>query len=191
MPYVNHGAGAQQTANCAMCSLAGVLGTTTATIQTMLSASGQSDDHLATALGHGALIGSAQQQAVMNSMIRFVQQASRHASYAGAPLYGYQFGFADHYKDHGAVSHYMAHTANGTKFCVWGYLTNEIEGLGAHWNYAEKTAMGIEYRDYQYNMSATTPPKTGTHFIAPMGSGESDMAYNSFIVLYFGQQRVA
>ena len=164
MVHVNRGIGPDAMANCAMCSMAGVLGTNTAMIQQMLNARGQSDDVLAHAFGHGSLIGTKQQQAVMNSMIRFVEAASRHIR---APVKGYQLGFASHYKDRTAVAAYMREQANGSKFCVWGCQTGEMDGFGAHWNYAQKTATGIEFRDYQDNTSTTTPYASAGHFLAP------------------------
>ena len=170
-------------ANCAMCSMAGVLDTNTAMIQKMLGARGQSDDALANALGHGALAGTKQQQAVMNSMIRFVEAASRHIK---TPVTGYQLGFAGHYKDRTAVAKYMGEQADGSKFCVWGCQTGEMDGFGAHWNYAQKTDKGIEFRDYQDNTSPSMPYASAKHFLAPKDARDDNGMYNSMIVLYFG-----
>lgn len=179
--YVNHGVGSDRTANCLMCSLGGVLNKNTDQVQTMMRATGQSDDAVSKAFGHSALNADAQLQAVINSTIGFVQGHSQ--------LKGYQFGLWSNFKTHDQITDYMRKTDAGTRFCVWGYETDEMAGLGAHWNYAENTGGGIEFRDYQYNVNAGKPPKVGSHFFAPMDSGEDDEDYNSFIVLYFGTTR--
>lgn len=85
------------------------------------------------------------------------------------------------------IKTYMQTKAPGTSFAVWGYQTAEIEGYGAHWNYA--TTIGqekrVEFRDYQDNTAGTTPPAVSDSFLAPSDARQESAAYNSFIVLSF------
>jgi hypothetical protein len=173
--------------NCAMCTIAAIAGTDSATIARVLHVNGQSDDHLAAGLGVGGH-GQAQQQGVLNRMIHFVEALMRHK---GLNVKGYQYGFPggekQGYKNLGQIKAYMQTKASGTSFAVWGYQTAEVEGLGAHWNYA--TTIGqekrVEFRDYQDNTDGTTPPAVSDSFIAPSDVRDESAAYNSFIVLSF------
>jgi hypothetical protein len=85
---VNQG-GNDAMSNCAMCTIAAIAGTDSATIARILRVNGQSDDHLARGLGVGG-DGQAQQQGVLNQMIHFVEALMKHR---GLDVKGYQYGF--------------------------------------------------------------------------------------------------
>jgi hypothetical protein len=183
---VNQG-GRDAMSNCAMCTIAAIAGTDSAVIAQVLHVNGQSDEHLAAGLRVGG-DGQAQQQGVLNNMIHLIEALMLHK---GQPVKGYQYGFPggerQGYKNLGQIRAYMQTKAVGTSFAIWGYQTNEIEGFGAHWNYA--TTVGalkrVEFRDYQDNTAGTTPAAVSDAFIAPSDARDESGAYNSFIVLSF------
>ena len=182
MPGVNQG-GTDAMSNCAMCTIAAIVGKNTVDVATFLGAKGQSDEHLAAALKAEGW-GKVQQQAALNGMIREVERMMLHN---GSAIKGYQFGFPGHYKNLVEVKDYMRKKKVGTPFAVWGYQTKEMEGLGAHWNFATTIPPDkrVEFRDYQDNTSATSPAATSDAFIAPRDAREESGMYNSFIVLSF------
>lgn len=74
---VNLGSEADRMSNCAMCTIAAVVGSDTAVIARVLNVDGQSDDHLARGSRVGGE-GKAQQQGVLNCMIRLVVRMFAH-----------------------------------------------------------------------------------------------------------------
>jgi len=182
MAHVNCGSKSDVMANCAMCSLAKILGTNTAMIEKILGADGQSDKALAAAFGHDGLSGPEQHQAVVNSMIRFVEAAFK---YNDRTVKGYQFGTWTNMKDNTAIVAYMASKRDGATFAVWGCTKDTIKGYGAHWNFAEKSATGVKFYDFQDQVSSKSKVASSAAFIPPKGERDSAADYNGMIVLSF------
>lgn len=143
----------------------------------------QSDASLAQAFGAGDAEGAAQQQAVLNGMIRFIKQACSHE---GQPVLGYQAGFYGHFFSPGRALVYMKSKPVGTAFAVWG-CHRDMPGLWAHWNFA--TTMGhnkdVVYIDYQDNTNDATAPYQSPDFIAPRNIRDESPEFTSLIVLSF------
>ncbi len=182
MAHVNHGGDSDRMSNCAMCTMAAILGTHTGTLQTLFGAKDQSDASVAKAFRADHLSSHAQRALVTRRIAEFLTRSLKAASH-GTPF---------DYKIHGGTGNYltaaraqqiMMAERTGTRFAVWGYETEEMEGLGAHWNYAERTALGVTFRDYQNNTAADIPAGSAPHFLAPGANRANDKKYNSFIVV--------
>lgn len=187
MPHVNHG-GNQNMQNCAMCSMAAVIGhgANTGTLQNALNANGQSDAHLANAFGHGQLEGMEQLQATLNSMISFVKQASVHLQHPFDKAF--QYGVPGIGKSANEIDAYMQSKPIGSRFAVWGCQQHVMMGYGAHWNYAEHTALGVRFTDYQDNNANGVVPHAAHTFIQPRGESRNDGdVYDNFVVLFFNE----
>lgn len=168
--------------NCAMCSMAAVLGTDTNVIEELLHARGQSENALIEAFGYDGLSGAEQHQQVMNSMIGFVRSVFKSM---GKTVDGYQFGTWENMKDITASILYMSRKRIGTPFAVWGCMKDPLKGYGSHWNYAIKTENGIRFFDYQDQVSPWAKVEGAPTFIPPKGLRGMADAYNGHIVLSF------
>lgn len=166
-----------------MCTIAAVVGTDSSTVAKVINATGQSDDALAAAFGLGDAWGREQLQGVINRMIDLMTRMFAHL---GRPMKGYQFGVPGQYKTLLEIREYMKSKKSGSRFAVWGCL-NVMPGAGAHWNFA--TTMGddkrVEFRDYQDNTNAQSPPAVSDAFLAPNDVRNRSHEYTSFIVLSF------
>lgn len=188
MVQVNRGSEGDRVTNCAMRSTVETHETNTSMIETLVDATGQSDDALADAIDHGDISGSEQHQEVMNSILRFGVESFRRG---GKTVEGYQFGTWENMKTKTAVVLYMMRKRVGTSFAVWGCMKDTIRGYGAHWNYAVRTETGVMFYDYQDQTSADAAVASSAHFIPPSTARDEADEYNGLIVLSFQEKAAA
>ncbi len=181
--YVNHGSAEDKVSNCAMCTIAAIVGTDTGRIAKVLEQNGQSDAHLARGFNVAGM-SMVELPKVLQKMMALVKQMK---AFKNTKVNCEQFGFPDGYRDLSAIRGYMQTKKVGTQFAVWGYLTGEVKGLGAHWNFATTAGVSkiVEFRDYQDNVSDAALPATSPSFLAPLPDRAESAKYNSFIVLCF------
>lgn len=171
--YVNKGGQWYGDENCALCTVAAILGIDTHRVTQMLNSpdAGQTNDALAR--GYMARHNIPYDPDMEDSELLphslagirdFIIQAM---AYAGRPVLGFQGGSWDAMVPMDTQIRFMNSTPEGTKFAVWASDSAVIAGMNAHWNYAEKMVSGIEFRDYQYNDAPDQPPEIASHFIPP------------------------
>ena len=167
--------------NCAMCAMAGILDLTTADIERLVGAHGQSDDALQKAWNLEHLEAEQLFIAATDQLYRFVETQLTNAGTLRASARS-GVGYAS-FKDSVALNQWMLTFPEGTKFAVWG--SNAFIGENAHWNCAERRGRrGVEFIDYQYEHDAQAP-RTGPHFLSPEGDDVEDDEYKKFYGLAF------
>ncbi|MGH7931802.1 MAG: hypothetical protein ACREQN_01405 [Candidatus Binataceae bacterium] len=188
MGYVNHGGEAYSEVNCAFCTVAAIFNTDSITISQMMGLRGHQSD------GSFAKIHMARRDIVKRELEPkehleydlagvkdFVQGLKAHLQ---SPVYVSQGGSYDTMVPMPVQIRLMRSYPVGTQFAVYACVDDPYyKGIGAHWNYAERTVDGLEFRDYQYNDSEDNPPKISETFIPPK-AGENER-YGRGIVLVF------
>lgn len=115
MPFVNHGGSRWGMSNCAMCTIAAIVGhqANTADIARVINVRGQFDDHLATGFGHDSLEGMAQLQAILNSMIELIV---RMKAFKSKQVNGSQYGVPGIGKTAAEIDTYILMKPEGSRF---------------------------------------------------------------------------
>jgi hypothetical protein len=188
--YVNHGGEKFGNRNCGLCTIAAILDTDSSTVTGFLKLGTNQSEMIFAAKklkGMGkdpntvnGLDPSDQQAYSFEVMKNLVKQVMKHK---GAECFVSQGGSWDTLVPMNVQKGLMQIYPIGTKYAVYGCM--EMKGLGAHWNYAERTADGVEFKDYQYNDSEDTKEMVSDSFIPPRDSGEESGSYVMGIVLVF------
>ena len=188
MAYVNHGGSQYGEVNCALCTVAAICGTNTRTLSGLLGLNGhQPEESFAIAYmkKHGItrrVEGGEELGYNLEGIKEFVDALKKHVK---SPVHVSQGGSWETLVPLDVQVRFMGGYPVGTQFAVWACLSG-LKGLGAHWNYAERTSTGVEFRDYQYNDADDHPPRTSEAFIPPKGN--EDETYTRGIVLVFHSQ---
>ncbi len=187
--FVNHGGLKYGKVNCGLCTVAGILETTSSSVAKMLGfPQTQSEQSFAAAflkregkdLSKVRLTPDDWQNYSLAGMKQLVKAVMNHLK---SECYISQGGSWDTLVPMRVQKGLMDIYPIGTQYAIYGCM--EMKGWGAHWNYAIRTDSGVEFRDYQYNDSEDNPAKISDSFIPPKGSGESSGSYVMAIVLVF------
>ena len=183
---VNTGSPAERTQNCAMCTMAGILGTTSTNIQARLGATGQSDTALGIAWGINHLLAEPLFTRATDLVWRFIFVELKKQA-LGNYAFAYRSGtvYAD-LKDHATIVAWMGGFPDTTHFAVWG--SEEMPGYGAHWNAAFKANGHVTFHDWQQN-HGVNPAMVQPHFNAP-ANAEPGHHYIKFLALAFSKWKV-
>lgn len=179
--FVNKGILSQRDKNCAMCTIAGVLERDSSYVQSLVGASGQTDDDLAMAFGINNLTAEDLFKAATEKIWRLIYIQLRKAT---EPWYGYRSGNKySELKNADELSDWMNQFPKGTRYAIWG--CQEMIGLKAHWNAALKNET-IQFIDYQYNYAIEHPPRRNTRFNKPYSEDEdSDDEWIKFVAFAY------
>ena len=193
MSYINTGGEKYGDRNCGLCTIGAIIGQPSGQVANMLGFQGIENEEIFAAAeikrhGHDLKTykadGTQMQKHSLEGMRYFLKRVTE---YLKSECYLAQGGSETSLVPFPVLESLMRQYVAGTKFAVYGSMA--MNGLGAHWNYAERTATGIEYRDYQYNDADAHPPKVSDRFIAPKANSGDSSSYVKGVVIVFAKTK--
>lgn len=193
MPFVNTGGDKYGDRNCGLCTVGAIIGQSSGQVAKMLGFTGIENEEIFAAAeikrhGHDlktyAVGGTQMQKHSLEGMRHFLKRVTE---YLKSECYLAQGGSENSLVPFPVLESLMRSYIAGTQFAVYGSMS--MDGLGAHWNYAERTPIGLEYRDYQYNDAEDHPPKVSDRFIAPKANADDSKSYVKGVVIVFAKKK--